>query len=965
MAPVASAPKPRAGVKRKIQQTRTPGFGVPTGLATFRASTPARSPTPAPNSAPVNATLCPYGHVNSRTETANETETICIICGALVEFHDNLVAETQFAEGPGGQVHAQGVSIGAGETHRASGAIAYTGRVGGEAKTTRSQAQKAAEAIHKAIGGQLNIPSEITTAATNLFGAAYVQGFVRGRSIDDVAVVCLYFAVRQVAHRQGGKPMPVMPLMLIDLAQGGDMDVFALGKMYHDFCKKVFFTDVQDPERSGKLLDDRAVLPGLRLAPGPELLVPKFVDELEFPSHAQAKIKADAYQIISSMRRDWITRGRRPAGICGAAVILAARMNNYRRTVREVVLVAKVTEITLNKRLHEFSSTNTSKSSVSTFRKYEFPSTDEDLMKNSDLQNNGGHQERYKNLPEAMNPPVTWEKPPKRRRIIAGAPETAAEIEGQDDNNAPVEEPASKRSRVDEDGFAIPERPASSVPPQTATSKRRGRPKGSKNWRAPPPTPQETALEQEIENDIGETMPEVEEAASRVIRAQSESAQSEREQTPSGATPGASSAISASQQSLDNTSPVDMSPDVGADEFEDDPDVATCVLNEEERRLKELLWVNENADWLRQDNAKRHRRELRNEELAKQGTSMEQIEKEKKARGRRRKDGSRVPGRPGDVSYLHDPEYQPTAERRGTSLSSAHSASADGSRGSGSMSPEPRFENSAALAVSRMLAARRPYSRKFNPTAVNAIYSLPTDDTRSNSSRSSSRASSILSEAGRFNSDTIATTSAQRRGRIKRGLPENEDRSDIIFGGLGGKNTGLARSQASLSAERRQIRVRDQSRASGSPSTTPNPQLPHRATQPRQASEDYEESVNSMVGSPTPPPTQVRTVTFAKSPPEQRSAPTSNPTTPVSATSGSLREADAGTEEVVEDEAIGERSLIREVAPPGAFAGEDEDEDEDEDDDDEDDDFSDEDEADVDPEDALQGRYAPRRAWDA
>ncbi|RYG94490.1 MAG: hypothetical protein EON58_16120, partial [Alphaproteobacteria bacterium] len=45
--------------------------------------------------------------------------------------------------------------------------------------------------------------------------------------------------------------------------------------------------------------------------------------------------------------------------------------------------------------------------------------------------------------------------------------------------------------------------------------------------------------------------------------------------------------------------PVNTSPDIGEDEFDDDPDVASCILGPEEVRIKERIWVTENEDWLR------------------------------------------------------------------------------------------------------------------------------------------------------------------------------------------------------------------------------------------------------------------------------------------------------------------------------------------------------------------------------
>jgi transcription factor IIIB subunit 2 len=50
------------------------------------------------------------------------------------------------------------------------------------------------------------------------------------------------------------------------------------------------------------------------------------------------------------MRRDWIETGRRPSGICGAALLIAARMHGFRRTQKEVIQIVRVCDVTLRKR---------------------------------------------------------------------------------------------------------------------------------------------------------------------------------------------------------------------------------------------------------------------------------------------------------------------------------------------------------------------------------------------------------------------------------------------------------------------------------------------------------------------------------------------------------------------------------------------------------------------------------------
>ncbi|EEQ38339.1 hypothetical protein CLUG_02465 [Clavispora lusitaniae ATCC 42720] len=68
------------------------------------------------------------------------------------------------------------------------------------------------------------------------------------------------------------------------------------------------------------------------------------------------------------MSSDWIHEGRRPAGIAGACVLLAARMNHINRTHAEIVAVARVGEETIQKRLNEFKNTTSANLTISEFR---------------------------------------------------------------------------------------------------------------------------------------------------------------------------------------------------------------------------------------------------------------------------------------------------------------------------------------------------------------------------------------------------------------------------------------------------------------------------------------------------------------------------------------------------------------------------------------------------------------------
>uniref|UniRef100_A0A8C0K3Z5 BRF1ral transcription factor IIIB subunit n=1 Tax=Canis lupus dingo TaxID=286419 RepID=A0A8C0K3Z5_CANLU len=74
-----------------------------------------------------------------------------------------------------------------------------------------------------------------------------------------------------------------------------------------------------------------------------------------------------ALRLLQRMKRDWMHTGRRPSGLCGAALLVAARMHDFRRTVKEVISVVKVCESTLRKRLTEFEDTPTSQLTVDEF----------------------------------------------------------------------------------------------------------------------------------------------------------------------------------------------------------------------------------------------------------------------------------------------------------------------------------------------------------------------------------------------------------------------------------------------------------------------------------------------------------------------------------------------------------------------------------------------------------------------
>ena len=98
----------------------------------------------------------------------------------------------------------------------------------------------------------------------------------------------------------------------------------------------------------------------------PVLFLPRFVMYLQL-GDKRHEVGRTAIRIVSRMKRDWLHVGRRPAGICGAALLLAARLHGYARTQTEIVHAVKVCSNTVRKRLDEFADTPSAKLTMDEF----------------------------------------------------------------------------------------------------------------------------------------------------------------------------------------------------------------------------------------------------------------------------------------------------------------------------------------------------------------------------------------------------------------------------------------------------------------------------------------------------------------------------------------------------------------------------------------------------------------------
>ncbi|KAL1743650.1 cyclin-like protein [Schizophyllum fasciatum] len=258
--------------------------------------------------------------------------SFCTQCGTVVE-ESQIVNEVVFGETSTGAAMVQGSFVAQGATRaRLGGPYGNRGNV-----ESREQTLANAERNIAQIAIALHLSEVVRFAALRLYTLAVEHKFTKGRKSMNVAAVCLYVACRQKETRQ---------YMLIDFSDILEVNVFELGHIYLQL--------VQTLNLRLPLVD-------------PSHYISRFAALLEFGDETH-RVANDAVRLVQRFDRDWMTRGRRPAGICGAALLLAARMNNFRRSVEEIVQVVKIADVTLKKRLEEFKNTPSGALTLADFR---------------------------------------------------------------------------------------------------------------------------------------------------------------------------------------------------------------------------------------------------------------------------------------------------------------------------------------------------------------------------------------------------------------------------------------------------------------------------------------------------------------------------------------------------------------------------------------------------------------------
>ncbi|KAJ7976447.1 Transcription factor IIIB 90 kDa subunit [Quillaja saponaria] len=165
--------------------------------------------------------------------------------------------------------------------------------------------------------------------ALKFYEIAIERNFTKGRRSEQVQAACLY-----VAFRENDKPF-----LLIDFSNHLRTNVYILGAVFLQLCKVLRLEEhpiVQKPV-------------------DPSLFIYKYTNNLL--KQGNMDVTETALRIVASMKRDWMQTGRKPSGLCGAALYISALAHGFKCSKSDILRIVHVCEATLTKRLVEFENT--------------------------------------------------------------------------------------------------------------------------------------------------------------------------------------------------------------------------------------------------------------------------------------------------------------------------------------------------------------------------------------------------------------------------------------------------------------------------------------------------------------------------------------------------------------------------------------------------------------------------------
>jgi Transcription initiation factor TFIIIB, Brf1 subunit/Transcription initiation factor TFIIB len=271
-----------------------------------------------------NKTFCPNCGSTEIEQHEASGASICVSCGVVVE-ENAIVSSVEFSEGAGGTSSLIGQFVGPNGSKPFSRERLQRGGGYGFSRDSRETTLANGRRRIQDVASRMRLPNYFVDAAHRFFTVAVEKNFVQGRRTTHVVAACLYIACRQQQSQH----------MLIDFSDALQVNVYTLGTCFLKFRR----------------------LLGLKLKiVDPALYIYRFAAHLDLDEKANA-VALTALRLVGRMKRDWIVAGRRPAGICAAALLIAARAHGFTKHHQDVTKILRVCGMTVHQRLKDFENT--------------------------------------------------------------------------------------------------------------------------------------------------------------------------------------------------------------------------------------------------------------------------------------------------------------------------------------------------------------------------------------------------------------------------------------------------------------------------------------------------------------------------------------------------------------------------------------------------------------------------------
>lgn len=260
---------------------------------------------------------CANGNHRPTSSYANGL-VCCDVCGKVL-LEDLYTDEPSFVKGAGGE-------------SKLSGSVVRSIQ-SGYSESFRRTLDKGRDMI-ESIVTTFNISGgdSIVNPACAFYQIAVERNFTRGRKTDQVAAACLYIACRVAKDPK--------PFLLIDFSEYLSINVYVLGAVFLQLCQLLSLGEH----------------PTIIKPVDPSLYISRFTEKLL--KQRNMKVSQTALYLIARMKRDWMQTGRKPSGLCGAALYISALSHGYSFSKTDIVKIVHICEMTLTKRLIEFENTD-------------------------------------------------------------------------------------------------------------------------------------------------------------------------------------------------------------------------------------------------------------------------------------------------------------------------------------------------------------------------------------------------------------------------------------------------------------------------------------------------------------------------------------------------------------------------------------------------------------------------------